>query len=310
MTKTTRKKCIIARSCSRSNRLLRVIVAAATICLSPVLKAAAADPLVIRVGVADNLAQRINGTIERYPRLCEDDSFFSDKWLRTTLEFVILCRAVRLGGLDATYQLIPFPNSARTRFELKNGSVMVMVDFPWGDFARDESLYQSDAVLPEGSFVKGLYTRPDRSDVLAVRSLEDLKAFTAVSSSNWKHDWAALELMGVPRMDVAAYEQMGRAVEFGRADYLIGEFSGAGDLSQYINGVRFEPVPEVKVALPGTRHIAVSRKVPHAAEVFSAIQKGLRILRDRGLILKGYRTSGFFNRKVENWNVLCCEPAS
>lgn len=89
--------------------------------------------------------------------------------------------------------------------------------------------------------------------------------------------------MNVPRMDVARYDQMGRSVEFGRADYFIGEFPGANELSQYVNNVRFVPVPGVKIAL--------------------------RILSDRGLILKGYRTSGFFNQQVENWKILCCEPS-
>lgn len=131
-----RTGCSIARSFCRINGLLLVIAVAATCSLSPIPKAVGADPLVILVGVADDLAQRIHDTIEKYPRVCMEDDFFSAEWLRTTLEFVLLCRAVRLGGLEATYRLVSFPNSARTRVELMKGSVMVMVDFPWGILPR------------------------------------------------------------------------------------------------------------------------------------------------------------------------------
>jgi hypothetical protein len=99
---------------------------------------------------------------------------------------------------------------------------------------------------------------------------------------------------------------MGTMVERGRVDFLVGEFPGAEDLSQYINGFRFIPVPGLKVALPGSRHVAISRQAPHAERIFDAVQIGLKILRERGLIKKGYQTVGFLNPLIDDWEVLCC----
>lgn len=270
-------------------------------------ESAIAKPVEIVVGVSDSLAPRIIRTWQQYPDACAQDEFFSAEWLRTTLEFFILCRAVRLGGIEATYSFKNYPNSARTRVELKKGTVMIMVDFPWGDFANDESLYKSTAVLPVGSFVKGLYTRPDHKAVLSVKSLEELRKFRAASSRNWLYDWEALERMGVPKVSVPEYVQMGMLVLHGRADYFVGEFPGADDLSQYINGKKFIPVPGLKVVLPGSRHVALSKKFPHSKQVFDALQVGLYDMRARGLIQKGYRKSGFFNPKVEHWEAICCD---
>ncbi|WP_193368755.1 ABC transporter substrate-binding protein [Pelagibius marinus] len=270
----------------------------------------AAEPVNVNIGVSDNLGPRISRIMEEHPDVCEQDDFFSDQWLRTSLEFVLVCRAIRLGGLEATYTIYSFPNSARTRGELLAGRVAIMVDLPWNDFAQHEDLYQSDAVLRVGDFVKGIYTRPDHTELLKVRTLEELRKFTAVSSDTWVYDWAALQRMNITTSTVSRYELMGRMVEKGRADFLVGEFPGASDLSQYINGFRFVPVPGIKIALPGSRHVAISKRAPHAKQIFDAVQIGLKILRDRGLIKKGYQTVGFLNPLIETWKVLCCEDVS
>ncbi len=269
-----------------------------------------AEPIEISIGVSDNLGPRISRILEEHPDVCERDDFFSDEWLRTSLEFVLVCRAIRLGGLDATYSIHSFPNSARTRDELLIGRIAVMVDLPWGDFAAHESLYRSDAVLRVGDFVKGVYTRPDHTELLKVKTLQELRNFTAVSSDTWVYDWAALQRMKITTHSAAKYELMGRMVERGRADFLVAEFPGASDLSQYINGFRFIPVPGIKVALPGSRHVAISRRAPHAKQIFDAVQIGLKSLRQRGLIKKGYQTVGFLNPLIEDWKSLCCDDMS
>jgi len=268
---------------------------------------AVAVPVDIKIGVSDNLGSRITRILEQHPDVCAQDGFFSDQWLRTSLEFVIVCRAIRLGGLEATYSILSFPNSARTRAELLEGTVAIMVDLPWGDFAGHEDLYRSDAVLRIGDFVKGVYTRPDHSALLKVSKVEDLRTFKAVSSKTWVYDWAALQRMKIQTFSVTRYELMGSMVERGRADFLIAEFPGAADLSQYINGFRFIPVPGVKVALPGSRHVAVSKRAPHAKAIFDALQIGLKLMHERGQIKKGYQAAGFLNPLIDEWKVLCCE---
>ncbi|MGF1630089.1 MAG: hypothetical protein ACFCUT_11520 [Kiloniellaceae bacterium] len=270
---------------------------------------AASEPIEIGIGVSDNLGASIVEIMDEYPNVCAEDEFFSDQWLRTALEFIFACRAIRLGGLDATYTILSYPNSARTRAELLKGAFAIMVDFPWGDFTSPKDLYQSDAVLRIGDFVKGVYTRPDHAELLQVRTAEELRKFRAVSSESWVYDWAALQRLQIETFAVSQYALMGRMVEGRRVDFLVGEFPGVSDLSQYINGFRFIPVPGIKIALPGTRHVAVSKRVPHAKEIFDALQIGLKILHDRGLIRKGYRTVGFFNPLVEDWKILCCETA-
>lgn len=268
---------------------------------------AGAEPIEISIGVSDNLAPRIVKIMEQYPNVCEQDNLFSTEWLRTSVEFVIVCRAIRLGGLEATYSIQNYPNSARTLTELKKGTFMIMVDLPWGKYSKDENVYQSSAVLQFGDFIKGVYTRPDHTALLKVKTVEELREYTAVTSKTWFYDWDALERLKVKKVAVPRYRQMGKMVENGRADFLIAEFPGANDLSQYINGMRFIPVPGVKIALLGSRHVAVSKQFSHSRQVFEAVEAGLKIMDQRGLIKKAYRNIGFFNPKVEDWKILCCD---
>lgn len=266
-----------------------------------------AEPIEISIGVSLEFAADIDQAMEQHPNVCEQDDFFSSDWHRTVFEFFIVCRAIRIGGLDATYSFTNYPNSARALSEIKKGSFMIMVDLPWAKYSQDESLYQSSAVLRVGEFVKGIYTRPDQKALLNVKTLEELRKFTAVSNKIWFYDWAALERMNLEKISVPKYTQMGRMVAGSKADFFVGEFPGTDDLSLYVDGVKFVPVPNLKILLRGSRHIAVSKRFLHSKQVFNAIVVGLKSLQDRGLINQGYRTVGMFNPLVEDWKVICCE---
>jgi hypothetical protein len=266
-----------------------------------------AEPIEISIGVSQNHTPAITKIMKEFPNVCAEDDFFSADWYRISLEFFLVCRAIRIGGIEATYSFKDYPNSARTRAELKKGSTMLMVDLPWGQFSEDESLYKSIEVLKVGDFVKGIYTRPDHTELLKAKTLEELRNFIVVSNKTWIYDWDALERMKVKKLSVSKYDLMGRMVVTGRADFLVAEFPGTDDLSQYIDGVKFIPVPGLKIALLGSRHVAISKKFPKSKLVFEAIQVGLKSLRKRGLISKGYRVTGFSSSLIKDWRIICCQ---
>lgn len=174
---------------------------------------AVAQPVEISICVSDSLAPDIVETLEQYPDACAQDDFFPTDWLRTTLEFFFVCRAIRIGGIEATYTFESYPNSARTIVQMKKGAFMIMVDLPWVKYTQDESLYQSMAVLRLGDFVKGIYTRPDHTALLNVKTLEELRNFKAVSNRVWFYDWEVLERMGVEKISVPKYALMGEMPE-------------------------------------------------------------------------------------------------
>lgn len=269
---------------------------------------AAAEPAEISIGVSGNRAHLILQTMERRPDICAVDDYFEPDWDRFQLEFYFVCRAIRIGGFEATYTFQDYPNFARATTEILKGALMIMADLPWSSFSEGKkSIYRSIPVLRAGDFEKGIYTRLDHKEVLEARTVEELRQFTAVSTKTWFYDWAALEQMKIETQNVPKWVHQQRVLKSGRADFMLEEFSAAEDLSYPFKDTRFVPVPGLKVVLGGSRRAVVSKWFPHSKAVFDALQIGLKNLHDRGLIEQGYTTIGFINPRVKDWKVLCCE---
>ncbi|MCP4321002.1 MAG: hypothetical protein GY787_03950, partial [Alteromonadales bacterium] len=67
-------------------------------------------------------------------------------------------------------------------------------------------------------------------------------------------------------------------------------------------GVHLVPVPDIKIGLQGTRHFAVSKRHPKGKEVIKALDAGIKLMKEQGIVDKAYSDSGFFNEKVKHWN--------
>ena len=63
-------------------------------------------------------------------------------------------------------------------------------------------------------------------------------------------------------------------------------------------------MPNIKVALYGTRHFAVSKKAKDSKLILQQLNDGIMQLLANGIIEKAYRQAGFFNEQVENWQRL------
>jgi len=68
-------------------------------CFLPLLPPLLRLPLEISIGVSLDFASDIVQAMDHHPDACAQDDFFSADWHRTVLEFFIVCRAVRIGGI-------------------------------------------------------------------------------------------------------------------------------------------------------------------------------------------------------------------
>ena len=266
-----------------------------------------AEQIAISVGVTKGQLANLQKIMEFHPEICQSDEFFEKEWNRQQMSFLIFCRAVQIGGVQATFTLKSYPNYARTLAEVKKGSFMVMNVAPWQADGQGENLYQSAAVLKNGMFVKGVYTRADHPELHSIKGLEDLRKFTAVSNDTWLLDWNVLVDLGVEKTSVGNYVMMAKMVHNSRADFMLVEFSGKPDLTQTIGGVELMPVQGIKINLPASRHFVLSKKVENSGVVFEALGTGLRVLEGKGLVDQGYANAGYPNPNVKEWNALCCE---
>lgn len=264
-------------------------------------------PLVVKIGLTSQ-------DQEKYLRFMKGKlitgrlSFHSpDLDSSPVLDTILINRALTLGGLHFLLTLVEIPNSERERAMVLSGVIALAGTSQW-DFFVDEnkdSLYQSEVIVPDGSFEKGLYTTKEKRSTFKVRTVGDLTSLTCVTNSNWLVDWRTVTALGFKKVeDTPTVAGMFRLVAGGRADVTVQSFSGNPDLSIASEGITLFPVVAVKVLLKGARYFVVSKKAPQSREIFESLQRGLVIMKKSDEINRALVETGFRNPAVRDWRTL------
>ena len=228
---------------------------------------------------------------------------FSGKSIRRdVVDMIIAQQALKLGGFDNHFNYASGKVNFRNTQMLQNGDLLISFDSYWKKDAQalNDKVYISDVVIRNGEYVAGIYTSPQNSKTLAIKSIDDLKELTAVSTPLWRTDWqtlTALPLKGLTRED--SWLSMARMVNIQWFDFMLMPFNSTTDRSFTMNKIYLVPVKGIGVILKDSRHFVISKAHPKGKRAFVAINKGLKILRQRGAIKKAYQQAGFFIDKNE-----------
>ncbi len=227
---------------------------------------------------------------------------------RDVVEVVMLEQALYLGGLrDFEFEFIMTNAEGRDYALLKSGKALIRGTAMWAyDYPSLEAyLYRTIDVVEEGKFEAGFYTEENRVEVLKEKEIEEIFELKVVSSKSWTVDWLTLEKLKFEnRVDTAKWENMVNLVANSRADALLAPFQSNEDMSFEAYGFTFVPIIGVKIALADPRIFAVSKKHPMGQIVYESLNKGLKIMKERGIIEKIYIESGFYNQKVKDWQLI------
>jgi hypothetical protein len=217
------------------------------------------------------------------------------------LNYVILREALRSGGMDARIFPIESPNSERSRKMVESGMATVKSDWAF-NIDGDKDVIKTSAFIRAGTFVKGVYGLAGNAKLQSVRTRDDLHDLKGVMNPNWRLDWKIMQSLGAADIfPVSTTAQVFRLIGDHRADFSLFEFSPAQDMGRSFDHIRLVPVPGIKVVLPESQHFMVSRRFPLAHEVAGAIDKGLVVIADQGLIDRCLRQSGVLNPRVKDW---------
>ncbi len=222
------------------------------------------------------------------------------------VEFLILCEALQIGGLQPQFEFNKAPDYMRL-VRSSGLSYIVMPGFAVWERDIDTALfYVSDPLLKPGEFSKGIYTTPANTTLLKIKSVEELRNYVVVSNSNWHHDKREIDCMGLKSINTLNPITMARMIEAGRGDFLLFPFHKAEDLSGRVGNIRLVPVPNMKVVFNDSLHFIVSKQHPQGLLVFQALQKGLKVLTTNGTVRNAYKRIGFFNPSVDSWQSYGC----
>ncbi len=222
---------------------------------------------------------------------------------RDVVEVVIIQQALALGGLQLPIRFIVASSHARIIKQVHSGTAVMAGNSIWLSLLDNRDLlYVSDPIIENGQFEAGLYTITENKQSLSARSIEDVRKLTAVSSKAWIVDWQTLNAMEMGSLiNTVKWSSMVKMVAKGRADFLLAPFQPSSDMSFTPEGVHLVPVPEIKIGLQGSRHFAVSKRNASGKRVIEALNRGIKKLKEQGLVDKAYTDSGFFNNKVKEW---------
>ncbi|MBT6096443.1 MAG: hypothetical protein HOH04_16270 [Rhodospirillaceae bacterium] len=221
------------------------------------------------------------------------------------MEFAILCNAVFKAEIADVIELNHQLPHRRRLSEISSGKLNVSATtiFPEGlaNVVGDVKAILSEPVLDIGDFEKGVFTLTSRKDVLAVDSLEKLRAFKAIMVKNWRVDVKTLDSLGLAGVvkvsKTKAYVNM---LKSGRADFTISEFASTKTLFWAADMVR---VPGIKIALASPRVFPVS---PKRLDILAAIDAYLRELKsaDPLYLRKLFIHADFIKPEFADWTLL------
>jgi hypothetical protein len=226
---------------------------------------------------------------------------------RDVIEIVLLQQALHLGGFKGSVVLRPENSYLRVLKLLTDGQVALSAALMWREDIKPYSdhLFKTKALVKEGEFIAGLYTRADNQKALQANTLEKIHTLSAASNNHWKADVSTLKSLDIKKIYYATYwVQIVRMVVAGRADVTLAPFQINPDMKVMVDGLELVPIPGIKVALPGSRHWPVSKVNPQGEEIFNALVRGIAELEKKNIIQRAYEECGFFHPQVKDWILL------
>jgi hypothetical protein len=289
---------------SKNNRLFSRLTFGLLLATGGLLAATAEAKVHVKIAANSLIVESFNKWTAETP-WDQIKSFNNANANRPTVDLVLELQALKAGGLDFDFELVPTPNYERAKLEVVQGSAQLAAETIWDNEIAENAatLLKTDPVIRNGEFEKGIYVLPTNEKILKITSLEELRGFVGVVVSNWGLDVKALEGIkpkGIEKAPKA--ENVFLMIQKQRADFTLQEFSSTPDMSVENSGVKLVPVPNCKVALAGSRSWVVSKAAPK--EIFDALQKGVAALRNEGRFTQAFKDCGFFHPKTLDWKRL------
>ena len=217
---------------------------------------------------------------------------------------VIMQQALYKGGLDIDFDFVISPNHKRSGALLSSGKAVISSFFSYAE-AQPKDTYISSAVMAPRTLKKGIYGLASNKALMRVKSLDDLKPLKGVLVEAWKNDMKILKSHGITQIEVVPkYLNIFTRIAHRGIDYTLLDYPHNDELIQYNNKIKLYPVPNLMLELEGSRHFFISKNHPDGKRVFTALEKGLGIMKDDGTIEKYFRQIKIIRDDFKHYKVL------
>ncbi|TMO54225.1 hypothetical protein CWC21_16065 [Pseudoalteromonas phenolica] len=269
------------------------------LCFFVALNAKAKIPISIETDIY-NYAQQVLGeeTIESI------EHFNHPSCLRDVVEFILVQKAIKLGGVNLEYDFVLGDYDARNIRLIQHGLLLISFDSIWLNEASqyDKDVFISDPVIRNGEFYAGIYVSHNKVSDLKPKLAQSISNLSFVTSEAWHTDVKTLTALKPKNLVIEAdWLVMAKMVSNGWVDAMLAPFKPSMPFEYIGKNYNIRAIDGVKVALQDSRHFVVSKKHPLGDKTFIALQKGLKQLRKSGFIERAYKECGFLNPLVDDW---------
>ena len=237
---------------------------------------------------------------------------FSGEYIRRDVVDMILAQqALALGGFKKQFEYHTGNVNFRNTKLLEQGKLLLSMDSYWLEDAKamSNSVYMSKALIKRGEYYAGLFHSPDNQKMLKLQSYQQLKDYTSVSTPRWRTDWETLHSLPLQKLFVEhEWVSQARMVSTMWADFMLMPLMPSLNNEFNLEGIKLVAHPRLVMLLDSSRHLVVSKAHPYGKEAFKALQEGLKMLRQRGMIVKAYTQAGFIP-DLSRYEVLNALPA-
>ncbi|TRD16672.1 amino acid ABC transporter substrate-binding protein [Palleronia caenipelagi] len=229
---------------------------------------------------------------------------------RMTFEPLVMQVAPVLGGCNCRVVYEPYDvhtPHARTIEQVRAGRELTHGVAGFSDDSRyAEGIWLSEPILDRQDFYVGFYTLEERTDVLAVTDFAEIRNLRFGVTRTWELDRDVIAQYGFREQTADSWPTILRMIAAGRADVVLQPFAASSDdlsFEDVANGARLKPIPGMRLLFGQGRHFIVSQNHPDGAEFLKALNRGIGILRDQGVLRRGMAHAGVIAPQTESFEI-------
>ena len=265
---------------------------------------ASAAVILVPVEVLDNYKRLVAG---RAPAGIRDFRGLGSS--REVVEVILLLQALDAGGYSQEIRLRTSPGVGETLRALASGQAHLSGTTFWKDDLQKfkPRINPSFSLFRDSEYQVGLYGCRGR---VGAASEVDLASLTLVADRLHTVQWSALQGAGFKSLTSAeSWLTRVRMVCLGRVDATVADFPASSSLTIEGGGFGLEAYPGIKLIIAASRHYAISSAASRSESVALSLNRGLKIVRRKGIVRRAMAHSGFHHPKASDWREVVLAPA-
>lgn len=257
----------------------------------------------IIIAVQDTVAEQFSKYSENTP--CHNVSLPTDHGpQRSFAELLLICNAFYATGVEVSIELFVTPSYPRSLRSVEQGLADISSESIWYSDINQELVYVSQAIAQNGEFEKGLYADENHAVFNQHEDMFVAENYSGVTVRSWEKDLQVLKTITPTYRTIHQYAKLFNVLSASRADFSLFPFSWGPEMTINHGNITLRPIPNVKVVMPGSRHITMSKTRPDARNKYILFKQGLKILKERGELENFLFESGMKNLNTQDWKIL------